>query len=113
MKRLIAVLLLATVMPCAADGVAVSGLSSDISGTVTAGGTYQTVVAANSLRKNCTIQNPTTASEVLDVKIGTMANPYTLAAGAILSTNSGGTTATDAITVSAATTSHAFVGTCQ
>lgn len=31
---------------------------TDISGTVTLGGTYQTVAAASSTRKNCTIQNP-------------------------------------------------------
>lgn len=112
MKRLIWLLLFLS-GPALADGVAVSGLSTDISGTVTSGGTYQTVAAANSLRKNCTVQNPTMATEALNVKFGTMAQPYTLSPGQSISTNSGGTTATDAITVTAATTSHAFSGTCQ
>jgi hypothetical protein len=114
MKRLMVLaLLVLSVVPCLGDGVAVSGLSSDISGTVATGGTYQTVSAANSLRKNCTIQNPTTATEVLNVKLGVMANPYTLSAGQVFSSNSGSTTATDALTVTATTTGHAFSGTCQ
>lgn len=83
--------------------------STDISGTVTLGGTYQQVAAASTARRNCTIQNPTTATEVLNVKLGTMAQPYTLSAG--MSFSSG--VASDAITVTAATTSHAFAGTCQ
>jgi hypothetical protein len=87
--------------------------STDISGTVTSGGSYQTVAAANPTRKNCTIQNPTTASEVLNVKFGTMAQPYTLSAGQAISAVRGIVVATDAITVMGATTAHAFAGTCQ
>lgn len=90
-----------------------SGYSTDVSGTVTLGGTYQTAVAANSSRRNCTIQNPADATEVLKVKIGTMAQPYILGAGQAISTLNGTFTARDAITVTAATTSHAFAGTCQ
>lgn len=88
-------------------------VSVDVSGTVTLGGTYQTVQAYNSNRKNCTIQNPSTATEALNVKIGTMAQPFILAAGAFISTTNGGVTATDAITVTATTTAHAFGGVCQ
>lgn len=98
----------------AATQVAPVGVySTDISGTVTVGGTYQQVAAANSSRKNCTIQNPSTATEALNVKIGTMAQPFVLAAGAFISTTNGTTTAIDAITVTATTTSHAFAGICQ
>lgn len=87
--------------------------STDIGGTVTTGGSYQTVAAANQSRRNCTVQNPGNATEVLDVKIGTMAQPYVLNAGQGISSNSVGVDATDAITVTAATTGHAFAGTCQ
>lgn len=87
--------------------------STDISGTVTLGGSYQTVAAASSSRKNCTIQNPTTATEVLNVKFGTMTSPYTLNPGDSISALNGVVVATDAITLTAATTNHAFAGTCQ
>jgi len=90
-----------------------SGTSTDISGTVTLGGTYQTAAASSASRKNCTIQNPTTATEVLNVKFGTMASPYTLSPGASISALNGTVVATDAITLTAATTAHAFAGTCQ
>ena len=89
------------------------GTSTDISGTVTTGGVYQTVAASNTSRKNCTIQNPTTASEPLLVKFGTMTQPYSLNAGQAISALNGTVVAYDAITVSAATTGHAFAGTCQ
>ena len=55
--------------------------STDDSGTITTGGSYQTIIAASGSRKGCSIQNPTTATEVLNVKFGTMANPFTLLAG--------------------------------
>lgn len=87
--------------------------STDIGGTITTGGAYQQVAAANKNRKNCTIQNPTTASEVLNVKFGTQAQPYTLLAGQSISALNGLVVATDAITVMGATLGHAFAGTCQ
>ena len=87
----------------------VDATSTDASGTVTLGGTYQTVIASNATRKGCLIQNPTTATEVLSVKVGTMAAPFTIAAGGSLNCGSpGGVIATDTITVTAATTGHAF-----
>ena len=116
MRRSIAALLVAvTLMLDAPAAVAQSfgHYSVDISGTVTTGGTYQVVAVANVGRLNCTIQNPTTATEVLDVKIGAMANPYTLSPGATISALNGNVVATDVITVTAATTGHAFAGTCQ
>lgn len=88
--------------------------STDISGTVTLGGTYQTALAANTARKGCLIQNPTTATEILSVKVGTMATAYSLPIGATFScASAGGLIVTDAITLTAATTSHAFAGVSQ
>lgn len=94
-------------------GSQVPAASTDISGTVTAGGTYQTVLASNVSRKGCLLQNPTTATEVLNVKVGTMANPYTIAAGSTFSCNNGPLVVTDTITATAVTTGHVFVGTSQ
>jgi hypothetical protein len=95
----------------ATPAVAQSYGSADISGTVTLGGTYQTVLAANSSRKGCLIQNPTTATEVLNIKVGTMASPFTIPAGGTFSCNSGsGVVIGDAITLTATTTGHAFAG---
>ncbi len=88
-------------------------VSADISGTVATGGTYQTVAAQNSLRKNCTVQNPTGATENLNVKLGTMAQPYVLGPGQSFSTANGWGGATDVLTVTATTQGHAFAGTCQ
>lgn len=82
--------------------------STDASGTVTLGGTYQTAIAASSIRKGCLIQNPTTATEVLSVKVGTMAAPFTILAGGTFSCASGSIVVTDAITITAPTTGHAF-----
>jgi hypothetical protein len=83
--------------------------STDASGTVAAGGTYQTVFASSATRKGCTIQNPTTATEVLNVKVGTMASPFTIPIGGSFSCAAGaGVVVTDAVTLTAATTAHAF-----
>lgn len=87
--------------------------STDISGTVASGGVYQTAAAASGTRKNCTVQNPSTATEPLLVKFGTMAQPYTLGPGFGVMALNGVIVATDAITVTATTTGHAFAGTCQ
>jgi hypothetical protein len=87
--------------------------SVDVSGTVTVGGTYQSVQDYNSNRRNCTIQNPANATEVLSIKLGTMAQPFVLSPGQTFSTLNATIGATDAITLTAATTSHAFAGTCQ
>lgn len=87
--------------------------STDIGGTVAAGGTYQQAAAASGTRKNCTIQNPSTATEVLNVKFGTQGNPYVIDPGGSISALNGVVVATDAITLTAATTGHVFSGTCQ
>lgn len=87
--------------------------SRDISGTVTLGGTYQEIAPTSTSRRNCTVQNPGNASEVLNVKLGTMAQPYVLNAGQSFSSLNGTVGGNDSITVTAATTGHAFAGTCQ
>lgn len=95
------------------SGGPTGAVSSDISGTIASGGSYQTAAAANSNRKNCTLENPTTATEPLFVKFGTMAQPYSLNAGQAISALNGVVVATDTITVSATTANHNYSGTCQ
>jgi hypothetical protein len=88
--------------------------STDASGTVATGGTYQTVQASTAGRKGCLIQNPTTATEIVSIKVGTMASPFTVPAGGTFSCSSpGGTVITDAITLTAATATHAFAAVFQ
>lgn len=87
--------------------------STDRSGTVTLGGTYQTTLTANASRVGCLYQNPTTATEILKIKVGTMASPFEIAAGGSFSCGQGSMVVTDAITVTAATTAHAFIGVSQ
>lgn len=83
--------------------------STDNSGTITTGGSYQSVLASNANRKGCLIQNPSTATEVLNVKVGTMASPFTVAVGGTFNcAGPGGLVVTDTITATAATTGHAF-----
>lgn len=89
-------------------------ISTDASFTVTTGGSYQTVLAANATRKACLFQNPTTATEVVTFKAGTQATAYTIAPGATFScATTNGLVLTDAITATAATTSHAVAGSSQ
>ncbi len=87
--------------------------SSDDSGTISSGGSYQPVIAASSSRKGCLIQNPATATEILNVKFGTMANPFTLLAGMSIGCNQGNLVLQDAVSATAATTGHAFAATAQ
>lgn len=97
----------------AATTAPLGATSTDASGTITSGGSYQTVIAASGTRKGCSVQNPTTATEVLNVKFGTMANPFTLLAGMSIGCNQGGLVLQDAVTATAATTGHAFAATAQ
>ena len=88
--------------------------STDASSTIATGGSYQIVIAASGTRKGCVIQNPTTATEVLNVKFGTMANPFTLLAGMSIGCSQGGIWCLqDAVTAMAPTTGHAFVALAQ
>ncbi len=117
--RFLSILALACAFPAWALAQNVPSGSTNASGTITAGGTFQTLIApsASANRKGCLIQNPTTASEVLYVNVGSAspstANSFSLAAGATFSCNAAGVTVTDTISVEAATTSHAFVATYQ
>jgi hypothetical protein len=93
--------------------------STNGSSTITAGGVFQTLLAANSARKGCLIQNPTTATETLYVSVAvatgsaTTAKSYSLAAGQAFSCSSGSIVVTDNIAIMATTTGHAFVETDQ
>jgi hypothetical protein len=91
--------------------------STDFSGTIATGGSYQTAIAAPvspaAMRRGCLIQNPTTASEVLNVKFGTMAQPYTLLPGDHIGCTIGSQVLQDAVTVMAATLGHAYAATAQ
>jgi hypothetical protein len=90
-------------------------VSTNNSGTITTGGSFQTVAALNSSRKGCAVQNPVSATENLMVNFGTLgsatvSNSFSLApGGAINCSNANGTVLEDAINVEAATTGHAFV----
>jgi hypothetical protein len=81
--------------------------STNGSGTVTTGGTYQTVFAANSSRKGCTVYNPPAATEVLNVRqAGAIVWP--ISPGGHFNCSSPGIVVSDLIEVTAATTSHAY-----
>lgn len=87
--------------------------STNASTTVTAGGTYQTVFASSTTRKGCAIQNPTTATENLSVRIGGAA-VFTLGVGTPFNCASpGGLVISDLIEVTATTTGHAFTAVSQ
>lgn len=82
--------------------------STNASGTVTSGGTYQTVFTSSTSRKGCSVFNPLTATESLSVRVGGAA-VYGLSPGAAFGCGaSGGTIISDLIEVTAATTGHAF-----
>ena len=85
------------------------------SSTVTLGGTFQSAIASSSTRKGCFIENPTTATEPLYVFFGangsaTTANSISLAAGASVNcATQTGAVLTDNVSVTATTSTHAFV----
>ncbi len=98
----------------ASQGAPLTTASNNNSGSITTGGTFQTLLASNSSRKGCLIQNPTTASEPLYVSVGiatgsaTLAKAFSLAPGASFRCANGGLVVTDNIAVTAPTTAHAF-----
>lgn len=86
--------------------------TTDISSTISAGGTAQTAITSNSSRKGWCIQNPPGATEVLDVRVNGTAS---LVTGTVLSPgaqacNSPGLTDPSAISVYATTTGHIYNG---
>lgn len=104
--------LLVSAVPAWADFQGV--LSNNLSGTVTAGGTFQSLAVQNVGRKGCTIVNPPNATETLFVFLGPIASATTgasvpLAAGASLNCAlTGDGVAADQISVTATTPGHAF-----
>lgn len=85
----------------------------DASGTVTAGGSFQTVFSANPLRVGCFIQNPIAATETLLVHFqagsASTSNSANLSPGGSFNCMWGGVVVTGAVQVEAATSGHAFV----
>lgn len=93
-----------------------SVLSQNLSGTVTTGGTFQSLQVQNVGRKGCLIENPPAATETLYVFFGPIASATTAAAVALSAGSSVSCqmpaqgTVSDQVSVTAATTGHAFVG---
>lgn len=86
--------------------------TTDKSGTISTGGTAQSAIASNTSRKGWCIQNPSSATEDLFVRVNGTASATTgtdLSAGQAVC-NLPGMIDTSAVSVFAATTSHAFVG---
>lgn len=83
--------------------------------TIATGNTFQSILASNASRKGCLIQNPIAATETLFVFFGANGSATTgasigLSPGSAVSCAVGGlATATDNISATAATTSHAGV----
>lgn len=87
--------------------------STPASGTVTTGATFQSIIAASGARLGCFVQNPISATETLYVFFGTngsatTANSVQLAPGGSVSCNAGQIVLQDNVSVTAATTAHAF-----
>jgi hypothetical protein len=94
----------------------ISGTLTDRSGTVTAGGTSQTLAAINAARKYILIENPINAVNGETLFINFTSAASTSAAGSIqiapggsINLNIGTYITTELITVTAATTGHAFI----
>ena len=89
--------------------------TTNASGTIVTGGTFQSILASSGTRVGCLIQNPTTATEPLYVFFGanasaTTAKSISLAAGGSVNCAVGGLgVATDNISATATTSTHAFV----
>jgi hypothetical protein len=85
---------------------------SQAAGTVTAGGTFQTVLAANANRSDCALQNNgTNIGYVYWRGTGTasLLNSYQLPAGAVWHCNVGGAVIRTAIQFTTSTTADPFV----
>lgn len=79
----------------------------DASGTITSGGTPQTLFAADAARKRFIISNPSSASEILQFRYGSSGGFIDLPIGATW-TEDNNAVSGDLIQVNAATTAHAF-----
>lgn len=84
------------------------------SGTITTGGSFQTVITGNSGRRNCLIQNPVTGSGVLYVYLGTAgsgtaAQSISLAPGMTFNCASPSVVYTNEVALMHATTGFSFI----
>lgn len=117
MKRILAaamvMVLPATALAATGTPLQVKTAAGSTAGTVTTGGTFQTLLAPAPSRLGCQIINPTTATEALYVYIGTgtatTPKSIPLVPGGVFTCNFGSIVLTDQISVEATTTSHAFV----
>jgi hypothetical protein len=80
----------------------------DLSGTIAAGGTAQSLITLNPSRKRWQLSNPSTATEILQFMYVTGASGRTDLAPGQTWVEDGSSTSGDAIFVVAATTGHAF-----
>lgn len=86
--------------------------STTTSGTITTANTYQSILAADSARKGCLVQNTSTATELLFIGApgsATAANSFTLAAGGTFSCASGSIVVTDQLSMTSSTAGSTFV----
>lgn len=112
MKFLLTFLLLAT--PALADTAITPGLRTTIQqgGTITTGGSFQSIMAADPDRTSCTIQN--TSTHTLYVYFGstasaTTSNAFQVSAGNFFYCTTNVLALTDNVAVSTSTTSDTFV----
>lgn len=84
------------------------GTDTDRSGTIAAGGTSQVLLVANASRKRWFVQNPSTATEILQIRLGAIgAKVIDIAAGATWDED-GSSIFTGGVWIVAATAAHAF-----
>ena len=111
----LALLLLIPATAFAATGtpLQVKTTGGSLAGSITAGGTFQTLLVLAPSRLGCQIINPATATEALYVYIGSGTAATTksvpLVPGGVFTCNFGSILITDQISVEATTTGHAFV----
>jgi hypothetical protein len=83
---------------------------TDISGTIAVGGTRQALLATNAARKRWMIQNPPTATEVLQFSYVNNTNGLITLAPGMIWDEANESVSGDAIFIVAATAGHAFTG---
>lgn len=92
--------------------------NTNVSGTITTGGTFQTAITANASRKSCLIQNSISETTTLYVYFGTLGtatsgNAFEISPGGSISCSSGNLVDTSAVNVMASNTGHVFKGVTQ
>jgi hypothetical protein len=93
-------------------GAPLRAASTTIAGTIAAANAYQTVLAADALRKGCTIQNKSAATMRLHLgatAAAADARAFDLPAGGTFACNGDGLVITDEISIASATAGAAFV----